>query len=179
MSQEMDGIARPEADGIARPEARRQKCDTLNEWAKTRCSHDTLHGTVESAINGVAYKMFDRLRGGADITNDELAKKLAKPLLEFANRGIDTDDVECAGRSVHAIFLKYVASKRGLPPEWRISLLRDWKKVWTKTLETMGERGAAFDVVIFNPDDPGNDACAPDELRRLGDENDACGCVVS
>lgn len=161
------------------PNARSQDCSTLNEWANERCSHDTLHATIESAINDVAYKMFDRLRGGAGIPNDVLADELAKSLLAFANRGRNTDDVYCAGRSVHAIFLKYVASLRRLPSGWRMSLLRDWKRVWTKTLEKMGERGAAFDVVDFDPDVPTDDACDPDELRRLGGGNDACGCAVS
>ena len=73
----------------------------------------------------------------------------------------------------------YVASKPGLPPNYRKKLLKDWKNVWTETLETMGERGKAFDVVDFDPDRPIEDTCDPDELRRLAAEDDACGCVVS
>lgn len=172
-----------EVDGIARPEARRQKCDTLNEWAKTRCS-ETYHLPIEAAIREAARRTFKWVLDdgfGYDMSQKKFVMVVAEDLRETLERYVEvmnpkTADSACVGRRVHGIFLKYLASK---PSKFRKKTTTLWNEVWTKTLETMEERGEAFNVVGFDPDDPENDACDPDELRGLGDENDACGCVVS
>ena len=173
-----------EVDDLARPEARRQKCDTLNEWAKTRCS-ETYHLPVEGAIREAARRTFEWVkddgRGYDGMSRENFVMVVAEDLRQTLAKYVGVmnpkpADSACVGRRVHGIFLKYLASK---PPEFRKETTALWNEVWTKTLEAMGERGAAFDVVDFDPDDPENDACEPDELRRLGGENDACGCVVS
>ena len=169
-------------------EARGQTCDVLKEWANAKCSADTHHGPIATVVRGVARTLFDRERGDAQVTNEDLSKKMAKVLMEFKLNIIPGDDDACVDRSVHAILLSYLASWRNMPDEYRQNVLTNWKLVWDGTLailtspETQKALGfkkrmkvESFGSVNFNP--IANDACDPSELG--GGDAFCGGCVVS
>ncbi|MBE36354.1 MAG: hypothetical protein CMI16_12500 [Opitutaceae bacterium] len=108
-------------------------CDTLREWADTNCSdnlRDTSHGLVRVAVLEVERELFERTRGGgAKLVNADLTKKLTVALDTFAELTKKREDVACAERSVHAIFLRKLASRRGIPDTLKKKMLDDWNEV--------------------------------------------------
>ena len=152
-------------------------CDALREWADANCSDDpgdTGHGLVRAAVLEVERELFDRTRGGgARVENADLVGILTKALNDFAELAKKNSayDVACAGRSAHAIFLKRLANRRGIPEKSKTKMLDDWKEVWSATTVQVDPAFAvAVDFDVLRKD------CDPSEI---GSDALCGGCAVS
>ena len=151
-------------------------CNTLREWADANCSkdsRDTGHGPVRDAVIEVEDELFERTReGGARLEDADLVDKLSNALKNFAELASKDSayDVACAGRSVHAIFLRKLANRSGIPEASKTNILADWKNVWTKTVKKVDSTFAAVDFGELRKD------CEPSEI---GSDALCGGCAVS
>ena len=163
-----------------------QNCSTLSEWANARCAKNQSDGYIESGAQNAAYNIFDWIRNNGKTRGlseeafvEVVATLLKEALVTYAKYQKDEENekeiLACAGKRVHAIFLRFVASKNKLPPEKRTKMMEMWKKVWNK-LEEGNKLFQKFNVVTFNSNE--ENECDPSELRKL-DDNDTWSCVVS